>query len=266
MNRAKPLLTLSALILIGSLIWVQIQKSEPQSKTPTPYPSLSFKVVNSYPHDPKAFTQGLLYHDGFLYESTGLKGQSSLRKVELETGKILRTHNLNPALFGEGLALWKEQLVQLTWHAGTAFIYDIDTFGLQRTITYSGQGWGLTSDNTSFILSDGSATLRFLDPQTFREVRRVRVTDAGLPVNHLNELEYIRGEIFANIWMENRIARIDPQSGNVISWINLNSLVPPEHRNSTEAVLNGIAYDASMDRIFVTGKRWPRLYELDIIE
>jgi glutamine cyclotransferase len=222
----------------------------------------SFKVVNVFPHDPTAYTQGLIFRDGFLYESTGLNGRSTLRKVKLETGEVLQQHRLDSKHFGEGLAVWKGQLVQLTWQSNVAFVYDLLTFAPRRTFSYRGEGWGLTDDGRRLILSDGTDELRFLDPQTFREIRRVRVRDGGAPVRDLNELEFIRGEIYANVWHTDRIARISPQTGQVTGWIDLRGLMATGYRLDPEAVLNGIAYDAVKNRLFVTGKLWPRLFEI----
>ena len=223
------------------------------------------RVVNTYPHDPAAYTQGLIYRDGFLFESTGLHGQSTLRKVKLETGEVLQRHRLAPSHFGEGLAAWKGQLVQLTWRSHLAFVYDLMTFAPRRTFSYPGEGWGLTEDGARFVLSDGSDELRFLDPGTFREIRHVRVTDGGVSVKDLNELEFVRGEVFANVWHTDRIARISPHSGQVTGWIDLRGLMSTGYRLDPEAVLNGIAYDAANDRLFVTGKLWPRLFEIRVV-
>jgi len=225
----------------------------------------TFRVVKSYPHDPAAYTQGLVYLDGFLFESTGLNGQSTLRKVKIETGEVVQRHRLDAAYFAEGLAEWSGQLVQLTWRSNVAFIYDFASFSLRRTLTYTGEGWGLTRNQEQFILSDGTDQLRFLHPGTFREVRRIRVTDGGRPIRDLNELEYVRGEVYANVWQTDRIARISPADGRVVGWIDLHGLMAGGYRLDPEAVPNGIAYDAATDRLFVTGKLWPRLFEIEIV-
>jgi glutaminyl-peptide cyclotransferase len=222
-------------------------------------------VVKAYPHDPSAYTQGLIYRDGFLFESTGLKGQSTLRKVKLETGEVVQQHRVASAYFAEGLAEWGGQLVQLTWQSNVAFVYDLASFAPRRTFTYAGEGWGLTRDREGFILSDGTDQLRFLDPDTFREVRRVKVTDGGVAVRDLNELEYVRGEVFANVWHTDRIARVSPESGRVVGWIDLRGLMSTAYRLDPEAVLNGIAHDAANNRLFVTGKLWPRLFEIEVV-
>jgi glutaminyl-peptide cyclotransferase len=226
----------------------------------------SFKVVNAFPHDPTAYTQGLIYRDGFLFESTGLNGQSTLRRVKLETGEVVQQHRLDQQYFGEGLAAWNEQLVQLTWQSRIAFVYDVRTFAPRPAFSYPGEGWGLTHDGAQFVLSDGSDELRLLDSKTFREVRRIRVRDGGVAVRDLNELEFIRGEVYANVWHTDRIARISPKTGQVTGWIDLRGLMATRYRLDPEAVLNGIAYDATHDRLFVTGKLWPRLFEIKLAQ
>jgi glutaminyl-peptide cyclotransferase len=219
-------------------------------------------IVGTYPHDPEAFTQGLVFSDGYLYESTGLHGKSSVRKVDLQTGQILKIHTLSKDVFGEGLTLWQGKLIQLTWHSGIAFVYDRDTFLQMGEFHYRSEGWGITHDGRSLIMSDGSAVLRFLDPESFGEERQIEVLDKGTPVRNLNALAYIKGEIFANIWQQDAIVRISPATGAVLGWLDLaklrNALGPA--RNAE--VLNGIAYDANRDRIFVTGKYWPKLFEI----
>lgn len=225
----------------------------------------SYRVVHSFPHDSQAFTQGLIYADGHLYESTGLNGHSSLRMEELETGRILQFQNVPSQYFAEGLTDWGSTLVQLTWESQVALVYDRFSFHLLRTFHFDGEGWGLTHDGKSLILSDGTATLRFIDPATFREVRRVQVKDGGTPITQLNELEFIHGEIYANIWHADRIARISPATGQVLGWIDLSGLLPASQRSSAEAVLNGIAYDAAHDRLFVTGKLWPKIFEIKVV-
>lgn len=228
-------------------------------------PIEGFKVIHVYPHDPAAFTQGLIYLNGFLYEGTGLNGHSSIRMDDLQTGKVLQHYELPADLFGEGLTDWGSNLVELTWTSHKGFVYDRFSFRLLRTFDYSGEGWGLTHDDRHLIMSDGTPNLRFLDPQTFREVRRVRVTDNGHPVENLNELEYIHGEIYANVWETSRIARISPQTGRVLSWIDLSGLVADADVQDSNAVLNGIAYDHKGDRLFVTGKLWPKLFEIKVV-
>jgi glutamine cyclotransferase len=225
----------------------------------------SYQVIHTYPHDSRAFTQGLIYVDGHLYESTGLYGRSSIRMVDLATGRVLQKYDLPSQYFGEGLTDWQSNLVQLTWKSHTGFVYDRFTFSLLRTFQYDGEGWGLTHELTQLIMSDGTPYLRFLDPKTFRESRRIHVTDqAGHEVENLNELEYIHGEIYANIWQSNTIVRISPRTGKVLGWIDLTGLIDKRELTDPGAVLNGIAYDATRDRLFVTGKLWPKLFEIKI--
>lgn len=224
------------------------------------------QVVHTYPHDAQAFTQGLFFSGGHLYESTGRKGHSSLRMVDVETGRILQFQDV-PKYFAEGLTNWGSTLVQVTWQDHIGLVYDRFSFRLLRTFSYTGEGWGLTQDGKSIILSDGTATLRFLDPATFEVQRRVIVTDHGkpLPPEQLNELEYVHGEIYANLWHTDRIARISPATGKVLGFINLAGLLSDAERSTPEAVLNGIAWDSEHDRLFVTGKLWPKLFEIKVI-
>jgi glutaminyl-peptide cyclotransferase len=224
-------------------------------------PLYGYSVVKTYPHDPSAFTQGLQYVNGVFYEGTGLNGQSTIRKVKIETGEVLQRRNLGAEHFGEGITLFQSTLYQLTWQSGLAFAYDGSSFAPKRQFTYRGEGWGLTHDGTSLIMSDGTDELRFLDPATFKERRRVKVTAVGQPVRELNELEFVKGELFANVWQTDYIARIDPATGKVSGWIDLRGLLTPRERLSTD-VLNGIAYDAAGNRLFVTGKLWPKVFEI----
>ncbi len=223
-----------------------------------------FKVVAVYPHDASAFTQGLVVEAGQLYEGTGQYGASTVRRVDLASGRPEKQRALNPRYFGEGIAILGGLLYQLTWQNGVVVVYDLETFEVQRTMQYVGEGWGLTDDGRELIMSDGSATLRFRDPQTFAVTREIEVRADGVPVTKLNELEYIDGEIWANIWYDDRIARISPASGEVLGFVNLSTLYPQSARGS-EAVLNGIAYDAAAKRLFVTGKNWPQLYEIKVV-
>jgi glutamine cyclotransferase len=229
-------------------------------------PADTYQVVHTYPHDANAFTQGLIYLDGHLYESTGEYGQSSLRMDDLETGRILQLHDVPAKYFAEGLTDWGSTLIQLTWKEHQVMVYDRFSFHLLRTLPYPGEGWGLTHDDKSLIVSaDGTATLHFLDPVTLHELRQVTVKDHGKPITQLNELECIHGQIYANIWHSDRIARISPATGKVLGWIDLSGLLPAAERSNPEAVLNGIAYDQAHDRLFVTGKLWPRLYEIKVV-
>jgi glutaminyl-peptide cyclotransferase len=231
---------------------------------PAPSQNDGYQVVHVYPHDPNAFTQGLIYMDGHLYESTGLNGRSSLRTVDLATGRVLQKYDLPAAYFGEGLTDWGSTLVQLTWRAHKGFVYDRFSFSLLRTFPYEGEGWGITHDDKQLIMSDGTSYLRFLDPKSFRETKRIHVTDdSGRGVENLNELEYIHGEIYANIWQTDKIVRINPHTGKVAGWLDLSGLMDKRQLDN-DAVLNGIAYDAAGNRLFVTGKLWPKLFEIKL--
>jgi glutaminyl-peptide cyclotransferase len=224
----------------------------------------AYEIVHIYPHDSRAFTQGLIYVDGHLYESTGLNGRSSLRMVDLSTGRVLQNYDLPTEYFGEGLTDWGSTLIQLTWKAHKGFVYDRFSLSLLRTFPYEGEGWGLTHDKTQLIMSDGTSYLRFLDPKSFRETARIQVTDHDRPVENLNELEYVRGEIYANIWHADKIVRISPRTGKVLGWIDLSGIIDKRELEGSDAVLNGIAYDAAGDRLFVTGKLWPKLFEIKV--
>lgn len=228
-------------------------------------PLFTYKVIHVYPHDRTAFTQGLEYHDGFLYEGTGLKGHSTLRKVKLETGQVVQRIDLAPQYFGEGITEIDGRIVQLTWQSHTGFVYERANFRLLHNFTYPGEGWGLTNDGKTIYMSDGTSQIRFWDPRTLQERKRITVRDNGRPVDNLNELEWVRGEIYANIWTTNRIARISPQDGHVIGWIDMEGLLKPEDLTEPVDVLNGIAYDAAHDRLFVTGKLWPKLFEIKVV-
>ncbi|MCZ7592971.1 MAG: glutaminyl-peptide cyclotransferase [Kiritimatiellae bacterium] len=232
------------------------------SATQKPAASADYEILRILPHDASAFTQGLLFHDGKLFESTGLYGQSTLREVDLQTGEIARKRALPHNLFGEGLALYSNRLYQLTWRENIILLYDATTFETTGSLPWKGQGWGLTAWSNQLIASDGSAQLRFYDPQTMKLLGEVTVRDQGQPIAQLNELEMVEGELLANIWREDRVARIDPSTGNVLGWLDFSPLVPEGLRASREAVLNGLAYDPATKRLFVTGKNWPVLYEI----
>ncbi len=227
-------------------------------------PVAAVRQVKTYPHDPQAFTQGLLWSDGRLYESTGRFGQSSLREVTLETGEVVRKVDLAEQYFAEGLALLGDRLYQLTWQNGLGFIYDRATFAKVDSFAYQGEGWGLTTDGTSLILSDGSSALRFIDPKTFAVTRTVEVKDGERYVEQLNELEWVKGEVWANVWHQDLIARIDPATGVVKGWLDVAQLLPDARTRDAEAVPNGIAYDPAGDRLFLTGKLWPVLFEVSV--
>jgi glutamine cyclotransferase len=230
-----------------------------------PAPVAGYRIVNSYPHDPRAFTQGLVFADDLLWEGTGLRGHSSLRKVDLKTGNILQVRQLPAQFFGEGITIYRNRVIQLTWRARVGFVYDKKTFQLLDTFNYPTEGWGITHDGRSFIMSDGTSTLYLLDPQTFQEVGRLEVHTRDGPVSRLNELEYVQGEIYANVWKTDRIARISPETGEVVGWIDLEGLLRPDDRSRRIDVLNGIAYDVKNDRLFVTGKLWPKVFEIDLV-
>lgn len=225
-----------------------------------------WRVVRIYPHDPEAFTQGLIFRDGYLYESTGLRGRSSLRKIRLETGEIIQHRQIESDYFAEGLTDWNEQLIQLTLSSEIAFVYNLNSFERTGTFKFSGKGWGLTNNGEELIMSDGSSVLRFLDPESFEETRLLKVTDNGNEVSNLNELEMIGDKIFANVLFSDEIIEIDPKNGKVTGRINLEKLVTKVENEATVNNLNGIAYDSLNDRIFITGKLWPNIFEIEIRE
>lgn len=236
------------------------------AQPPTSAYTDTYQTIHTYPHDAAAFTQGLIYLDGHLYESTGREGQSSIRMVELATGRVLQKYDLPGEYFGEGLTDWGSDLLQLTWKAHKGFVYDRFSFSPRGTFAYEGEGWGLTHDGTQLIMSDGTAYLRFLDPKTFRVKRRMKVVDeAGAPVENLNELEFVKEEIWANIWHSNDVVRVSPRTGKVVGRIDLSGIIDPRELGDAEAVLNGIAYDSAGDRLFVTGKLWPKLFEIKVV-
>jgi len=224
----------------------------------------SYEIVNTFVHDSNAFTQGLVYEDGFLYEGTGLNGRSSLRKVEMETGEILQQLNLKNEFFGEGITIFNDKIIQLTYRSNIGFVYDKKSFELLREFNYPTEGWGITHDGENLIMSNGTPTLYFLNPDTFELTSRVAVFYKGSLLNNLNELEYINGKIYANIWNTDNIVIIDPQTGNVTGVIDLEGLLSPQERKTAE-VLNGIAYDQKNKRLFVTGKLWPKLFEIKLV-
>jgi len=255
-----PVMRLFVISIAATLMLASQRPPEPRL-----LPVYGYRVVRAYPHDPKAFTQGLEYVDGFLYEGTGLNGSSSIRKVKLETGEVVQRRDLARAYFGEGITVWKNDLIQLTWQSNVAFVYDKQTFAPRRTFKYKGEGWGLTHDGTNLIMSDGTDELRVLDPATFAERRRIKVTAVGTPLRNLNELEYMKGEILVNVWTTDSVARVSPDTGRVTGYIDLAGLLTSAERASVD-VMNGIAYDEKNDRLFVTGKLWPRLFEIKITQ
>ena len=249
------------LLVMGTIGFIPAQRRGGSGPAPTD----GYQVVRSYPHDRTAFTQGLIVRNGVFYEGTGQTGQSTLRKVKIESGEVLQQKRIDAIYFGEGITELNGSVYQLTWQHGLGFVYDLNSFNQTRTFSYKGEGWGLTHDGTHIIMSDGTAQLRFLDPKTMAEVRRITVKDAGRPVPQLNELEFIKGEIYANVWQTERLVRISPADGQVTGWIDMTGLLSPAERAGVD-VLNGIAYDAATDRIFVTGKWWPRVFEIKVVK
>jgi glutamine cyclotransferase len=252
------LILMAAAIIVFAVGALVLVSDSPVASGPANY---TYTVINVYPHDKDAFTQGLVFEDGVLYEGTGRWGQSTLRRVDLETGTVTQLHSLPSNLFGEGITIFGDKIIQLTWTSGRGFVYDKSSFELLQEFTHSTEGWGITHDDSRLIMSDGSATLYFLDPETFQIIGQVEVHDK-MPVEELNELEYIDGRVYANIWREEKIAIINPETGQVTGWIDLEGLDPG---NPNADVFNGIAYDAEADRLFVTGKLWSNLYEIELM-
>ena len=264
MNRFCKILVIGLLTLTGIFFINHYSNLEPSTNSKV-IPVYTYKIVNTYPHDRSAFTEGLVFEDGLLYEGTGLHGYSKLRRVKLETGEILQIRELLPKFFGEGLTIYKNKIIQLTWQSNIGFVYDKYSFKLLQEFNYPDEGWGITHDGKHLIMSDGTSTLHFLDPETFKEISQIEVYADNIPVTRINELEYIQGEIFANIWQTDRIARIDHLTGQVVGWIDLKGILSPEDDSEAVDVLNGIAYDAKNDRLFVTGKFWPKLFEIELM-
>jgi len=265
MNRFFKILVIGLLALTGFFFIYQYSNPEPSTNSNV-IPLYTYKVVNTYPHDQSAFTEGLVFEDGVLYEGTGLNGYSNLRIVKLETGETLQIYELPPQFFGEGVTIYGNKIIQLTWKSHISFVYDKYSFKLLQEFNYPDEGWGITHDGKHLIMSDGTSTLHFLDPETFKEIGQIEVSANDIPVTRINELEYIQGEIYANIWQTERIARINPLTGQVVGWIDLKGILSPEDHSETVDVLNGIAYDAKNSRLFVTGKFWPKLFEIELIE
>ncbi len=269
-DKKRPLsiswrIAVSGLVLFWSLLIPPFVPAQQTDSSRTTVPVFGYKVIKVFPHDPEAFTQGLVFHKGVLYEGTGLPGKSSLRKVDPETGRILKLARLPGQLFGEGITLWEDKIIQLTWKSRIGLVYDRETFRWLRKFSYFSEGWGITQDGKQLIMSDGTSFLYFWDPHSFKEIKRIQVLDRGIPITMLNELEYIKGEIFANVYLTDRIVRISPETGQVTGWIDLQGLLSAKDRTGKEDVLNGIAYDARKDRIFVTGKYWPKLFEIRLV-
>ncbi|HTT23033.1 MAG TPA: glutaminyl-peptide cyclotransferase [Candidatus Sulfotelmatobacter sp.] len=252
---------IAAVVLLSTSVLSQ----SPSSSSKSHPPEYTFEVVRQLPHDSAAFTQGFTFFNGFFYEGTGRQGQSSLRQVDPETGRVTRKVDLAPDLFGEGVAVLEHTVVQLTWTSHIGFVYDLSDFHLLRTFQYSGEGWGLATDGRDLYMSDGSSQIRVLDGRTFAEKRRINVHDSAKPVEQLNELEFVEGELYANIWHSDRIARISPHTGEVTGWIDLTGILGPFYQRDAESVLNGIAYDSKGKRVFVTGKLWPRIFEIRVV-
>lgn len=267
MDRSSVLHATLPMMLIGALLGTSCSSAgdpgRPAAIPERQVPVYSYRIVATFPHDPKAFTQGLAFGGGALYEGTGQYGRSSLRKVDLDNGRVLQQRDLPDRFHGEGVTLYEERLIQLTWRARVGLVYERDTLEPVGEFDYHTEGWGLTHDGRRLIMSDGTANLYFLDPDTFLEIGRLEVRDGNVPVPRLNELEFVEGEIYANVWQTERIARIAPASGQVLGWIDLQGLLPPEERRQVD-VLNGIAYDTQARRLFVTGKWWPKLFEIEL--
>jgi glutamine cyclotransferase len=228
-------------------------------------PVSGYRVVAKFPHSTESYTEGFLYIDGLFYEGTGLNGSSALMAIQPETGKVLQRVALPGQYFGEGIVDWGPNLYEWTWQAHLCFVYDRFSLRLLRQFSYAGEGWGMTRTAREIVTSDGTATLKFRDPATFKETRRIVVTDGGRPIQNLNELEFVKGEIYANVWHSDRIARISPRDGRVLGWIDLTGILPDDQKANSESVLNGIAYDAKRDRLFVTGKQWPAVFEIKVL-
>ena len=269
--KAYSLIAGVAFALAGALL-APVTHAQPASvSTPKPAPAKAIpvygvQVVHAYPHDINAFTEGLFFLNGYLYESTGLDGHSSVRKVKLETGQVVQRATLPPDMFGEGIAPWNGHLVGLTWKAQKGYVLDLDSFDTKGKFGYPGEGWGLTHNDAELVMSDGTPDIRFLNPDTLIETHRIHVTAQGKPIDQLNELEWVEGEIYANIWQTDRIARIDPKTGDIVGWIDCKGLLQakdtiPQHTD----VLNGIAYDPATKRLWVTGKFWPKVFEIKLV-
>jgi glutamine cyclotransferase len=264
----KIILILIPLLMFGAMVVLYINTSTDVFDRffSRPIPTYTYKIVNSWPHDKSAFTEGLIFKDGILYESTGRNGSSDLRTVDLTTGSVKNKVDLDAQYFGEGITILNGSIFQLTWLNHKGFMYDQDTLSQHGEFKYEGEGWGLTDDGHSLIMSNGTNAITFLDPETFEVERVIHVFDNDEPLASLNELEYIKGEIYANIWHSDKIVRIHPESGKILGWIDLTGILPMEERQDQEAVLNGIAYDQETGRLFVTGKLWPWLFEIKLGE
>jgi glutamine cyclotransferase len=259
-KRHLTIILIIAVALVVSSAMLVLLNGKPVDTTPVSY---TYEVINVYPHDPNTFTQGLVIDDDTLYEGTGMKGSSAVRRVDLEIGNVLQTHALSDEFFGEGITVFGDKIIQLTWQSQKGFVYDKDSFELLQEFSYPTQGWGITNDGDRLIMSDGTANLYFLDPETFEKVGQVEAHNNGT-VTKLNELEYIKGKVYANIWLTDKIAIIDPNTGQVTGWIDLTGIYTQEN-NNPDSVLNGIAYDTEGERLFVTGKLWSQLFQIKLI-
>lgn len=262
-------MTMARIGISAIILWAMVHGATASAAAPAAgaaVPTYGYEIVHTYPHDPTAFTEGLFYLNGFLYESTGLEQHSTIRKVRIRTGEVLQKIDIPPQYFGEGIVNWRGRLISLTWKSQIGFVFDLRTFKLQSQFNYTGEGWALTRNEKEIIMSDGTSELRFLDPETLKETHRVQVTLEGRPLLNVNELEWVKGEIYANVWQTNWVVRIDPNSGHIVGLINLAGLLKPSDivEGQTD-VLNGIAYDAKDDRLFVTGKNWPKLFEIRLM-
>jgi len=258
------------ILAVGSCSTAPVSESSPSQITPSrtvpqPVPVYTYQVINTYPHDREAFTEGLVFDSGVLYEGTGLNGRSSLRKVELKTGKILQIYRLPEQYFGEGITVYKDTIIQLTWKSNTGLVYNKNSFALLHQFSYVGEGWGITNDGKRLVMSNGFSTLTFLDSETFAPISYIGVHESDTPIDNLNELEYVNGKIFANVWQTDKIAIIEPADGRVVGWVDLTGLLQTQSFSGQVDVLNGIAYDAQTDRLFVTGKFWPFLFEIKLV-
>ena len=256
---------LSILFLLFILVICSVNIAHAQASTEQDIPVYTYMIVNAFPHDHEAYTQGLIYSDGYFYESTGKRGQSTLRKVDISTGAPLQWHHLAENFFGEGITIFQDRIIQLTWESYTGFVYDKESLVVLEEFYYNTEGWGIASDGERIIMSDGSATIYFLEPGTFAVIDQIEVTANGIPIRNLNELEFVQGEIYANVMPSNRIARIDPDTGTITGWIDLTGILNTVKQGYAVDVLNGIAYDEENDRLFVTGKLWPRVFEIRVI-
>ena len=261
MNRLSGIL-FTVFLAVWGVVGLSSCRDSKTGRVPAFY---RYKVVRTYPHDRKAFTQGLAFENGFLYEGTGLHGSSTLRKVKLETGEVLQVHRLPGAFFGEGITICGDRVIQLTWKSKLGFVYDKESFRMLREFNCPTEGWGITYDGEFLIVSDGTPALRFLNPETFEEVNRVEVRENDVAISGLNELEYVNGKVYANMWPTDEIAIIAPDTGQVVGWIDMKGLLSPQDADRAVDVLNGIAYDAAEKRLFVTGKLWPKVFEIKLV-